>query len=447
MAARGISVAGLVLMALSIVAADALAASDPRFSAPVFVVDDLVVGGLVADDFNRDGNQDLAVADYDSGSRSRILVFRGAGDGGFRKRVAYRIGRSPVDMATADFNGDGWLDIVTVSDHAGGFVTVLLNDGTGRFGRKDRFRSGPPSELDGVAVADVNRDGLVDLTIRGFDYLVVRLNDGAGNFRLTERFAPVGPFDLGDVNADGKLDLFTMEDFKEFAIRLGNGDGTFGAAQRYVTSDSDIMSVTVADLNHDGRSDLAIANEFNLVSVFLADADGTLAAPGRYRLGMSAGGPHDVVLADFNGDTHLDMIATSGNTYPPRILRARGDGTFRKSRRFHGGAHTGNSAVADFNNDGRLDIALEELGMYTVEAYLNWTGLRAAPCAVPDVRRSPLRVARRNLRRSGCRPGRVRFRFSEKVRRGGVISQRPARGAVLPSHGRVRLRVSHGPSR
>jgi hypothetical protein len=74
MAARGISVAALVLMGLSIVAANALAASDPRFSAPVFVVDDLVVGGLVAGDFNRDGNQDLAVADYDFGSRS---VWRG----------------------------------------------------------------------------------------------------------------------------------------------------------------------------------------------------------------------------------------------------------------------------------------------------------------------------------------------------------------------------------
>jgi hypothetical protein len=55
-------------------AANALAASDPRFSAPVFVVDDLVVGGLVAGDFNRDGNQDLAVADYDFGSR---FVWRG----------------------------------------------------------------------------------------------------------------------------------------------------------------------------------------------------------------------------------------------------------------------------------------------------------------------------------------------------------------------------------
>src|SRR5262245_6795099 len=119
-----------------------------------------------------------------------------------------------------------------------------------------------------------------------------------------------------DFNGDGKLDLAVANQTSNtVGILLGNGDGTFQAAQNYSTG-SGPRSVAVGDFNADGKLDLVTANAGNL-SVLPGNGDGTFQAPASIGIGSS---PLSVAVGDFNADGKLDLTATShvtsiGNCY------------------------------------------------------------------------------------------------------------------------------------
>ena len=98
------------------------------------------------------------------------------------------------------------------------------------------------------------------------------------------------------------------------------------------------------------------------------------------------------------------------------------------------------AAIGDLNGDGRPDLVTADRDTDTVSVLTNALGL----CAVQDVRRNTFLVARRTLARAHCRVGTVRRVYSNTVRRGRVISQRPKAYTVLPSGGRVNLVLSRG---
>jgi hypothetical protein len=163
-----------------------------------------------------------------------------------------------------------------------------------------------------------------------------------------------------------------------------------------------------------------------------------------------------VLAADFDRDGHFD-IATPGNG-GASVRRGRGDGTLlalRTGAPRPYGLITQGGAVADFNGDGRPDVAVNEAcaGAECAEfepdrafVYLNWSGQPAPPCVVPPVEWTDLRLpgVRRVRRRAGCRVGHVRYRYSRRVSKGRVIDQSPEHDVVLDSHGRVDLVVSSG---
>src|SRR5438445_2732 len=111
-------------------------------------------------DFNRDGIQDLAVANYDSATVSVLL---GNGDGTFRAGPTVAVGTGPHCVAVGDFNRDGVQDLA-VANYASNTVQVLLGNGDGTF-RAPRtvVEGGGPAF---VAVGDFNRDGMQDLAVR-----------------------------------------------------------------------------------------------------------------------------------------------------------------------------------------------------------------------------------------------------------------------------------------
>jgi hypothetical protein len=122
---------------------------------------------------------------------------------------------------------------------------------------------------------------------------------------------------------------------------------------------------------------------------------------------------------------------------------ARGDGTFDKPHYIPWLFGEG-GAVADFNLDGRPDLAFGATDNNWTKVFLNWTGMAQPPCVVVDVTHFSLREAKQYLRYGNCRLGRVRHVSSRKVRKKHVISQRPRAGVVLPSASRVDLVVSRG---
>jgi hypothetical protein len=417
----------------------ALAAQAPaaaRFSAPVTADTGDTPGPVVAADFNADGKPDLATADIGG-----VSVLLGRGDGGFGTRAKLHAG-SPSDLASADVNGDGAPDLVTVDGEAGGPIIVFLNDGSGRFRRDRVYRA----RVYALEAADLNGDGLVDLAgarLSGRHDFAVLMGTGGGRFGPVRRFTgdPEGAFDiaLGDVNLDGKLDAASVTFSGRVAIRLGNGDGTFARERAFHISEN-LRGVTVADLNRDGKPDLVTANgDSEDVTVMLGKGDATFGPRARYAM---TDGPETVVVADFDGDGNVDLAAS--NVYgSPAVAYGRGDGAFGEPQSILWDSALG-ADVADFNLDGRPDLAFGVVERFYADVFLNWTGLPAPPCVGLDVTSLTLRQASKQIVDGGCRVGTVTRRFARRVRKGRVIKQSQPSGAVLPSRTPIDLVVSRG---
>jgi hypothetical protein len=129
------------------------------------------------------------------------------------------------------------------------------------------------------------------------------------------------------------------------------------------------------DFAGNGRSDLAVLNGTDNVSVFLANSDATLQKPVQYPIGIN---PTSIAIADINGDGKLDIVV--GNDGNPKIsqfgdvgiLLGNGNGTFRKAIHVNvGSIFPSRIVVADFNSDGKPDIALiSKIGGPTLRIFI-----------------------------------------------------------------------------
>src|SRR5262249_49509012 len=151
------------------------------------------------------------------------------------------------------------------------------------------------------------------------------------------------------------------------SVLLANGDGTFHTQRDFATGALPV-AVQVADLNGDGKPDLVVVNQvclFNAtsctagsVSVLLGNGDGTFQSHVDYPVGVT---PMSVVVADFNGDGKLDLAVTNANLglgSTISILTGKGDGTFNPHVDQMVVPEPGPIVAADFNHDGKIDLAV-----------------------------------------------------------------------------------------
>ena len=293
--------------------------------------------GTVTGDFNSDGRLDLVAGDG---------LLLGRGDGTFLPpRVIGPDGISPRVVVSGDFNSDGRLDLVfytgpasTWEDEAAATTIhsmLGVGDGTFTVSWVDSPSPGRVRMLGVTVVADFNRDGRADLAATdGTGGLVVFLGQGDGTFQSSRRTATgedTAYVVVGDFNRDGLLDIASA-----FSIALGQGDGTFISRVRHPAADLRnefgapiaLIVSAAADFDGDGHLDLAGA-PFSLppflkeVWVLPGKGDGSMSAPVHYAVGMW---PQGAVAADFDGDGRMDL-ASSGpmsNTLSLLLSRAAG---------------------------------------------------------------------------------------------------------------------------
>jgi hypothetical protein len=189
-------------------------------------------GYVAVADFNRDGKMDFAT--------SANLWALGNGDGTFQTPMPFVAG-APVggftSLAVGDMNGDGWPDLVLTSYNLS-TIYVLLNNQHGGFTQSSIYTCQIPFTIEcnpaGIALADVNGDGNLDVIISesSLGGVVVYLGDGKGGLTekqaLTDALNAPGPAVVADLNGDGIPDIGLME-AGTLGIFLGNGDGTFQA--------------------------------------------------------------------------------------------------------------------------------------------------------------------------------------------------------------------------
>jgi len=216
-----------------------------------------------------------------------------------------------------------------------------------------------------IAVADFNGDGKSDLAVANAFSASVSILLGRGDDTFTPGTTiqtagePIAVA-AGDFNGDGKVDL-AVADFVNnvVGVFIGSGNGTF-SSNGSISAGVAPIDVGIADLNGDGKLDLVVVNGSRgstigqTVTVLLGNGNGSFGTPIAYATGPS---PYQVVIADFNGDGKPDLAVASADSNAVWIHLGRGDGTFAAAVGYGAGAYPDALAFGDFNGDGKLDLA------------------------------------------------------------------------------------------
>ncbi len=277
------------------------------------------VYGIALGDFNRDGQQDLALAHM----TNVVSILAGNGDGTFQPGATYPIVAVPRAIVAGDFNEDGLEDVAVVhrdpfGDFYPGHVSVLLGRGDGTLEPAQLYSAGRSPE--GLTLGDFNGDGHVDVAARGSDGIAVLTGVGDGSFFSTVLTTlPYSTAMAGaDFNGDGRGDLavtyppVTPFSWSQGQILWGNENGTFTPGPGFFTLRGEALSIATADFNADGRLDLTVGVRGDgenpgyppTVLLYLGRGDGTFEANERL---LAMGWPRRMLADDLDGDGRLDL--------------------------------------------------------------------------------------------------------------------------------------------
>jgi hypothetical protein len=341
---------------------------------------------VVPADVNNDGYVDLVCANFGfrlgnafgsgGGTGTTLSVFTNGGGGNLGLSATLTVGLEPAGIAAADVNGDGAVDLISanVGDNT---LTVLTNDGKGGFTLAGTFPVGHAPTF--VAAADVNGDGSVDLISANYgdSTLTVLTNNGHGSFKLSATLA-VGSepncIAAVDINGDGKVDLVCANSGDNTLQMLtNNGRGVFTRSAT-VGVVAGAAWVIGTDVDHDGTVDLVAASAVALgstLTVLTNDGRGHFSLKSTTSVSGSAG---MVVAADMNSDGKVDLICpNNGNGIQgsATVLTNDGHGNFTVNTTIPIGIagtenHPNFVTTADFSGDGNPDIAVSCYGAATI---------------------------------------------------------------------------------
>ena len=332
--------------------------------------------GLAYRDLNHDGNVDMVSANTSSPNNT-VAVQLGNGDGTFDPVVNF-VTNVPFlmrNVAIGDINGDGHQDIVVPAGNAEPVVSVLLGNGDGTFAAGVVYPMGA-SHTGEIVVRDFNNDGRADVVgaTGAMGVIMVRLGQADGTLGAASSYAAggsTGEITAGDLNGDGWLDVVTTIgigiQFRGVAVLLGNGAGGFSLLATFSSAPLDVgaSGVTLADFNNDGFLDLATshATPSNVVAVRLGTGDGFFGPQSTFGTGGD-GTPNTIAAGDVNGDGNIDVAISNHNfgAHTNGILLGLGNGAFSFVTLVATAGAAGYISLADLNNDGVADLSLAESG-------------------------------------------------------------------------------------
>ena len=317
-------------------------------------------------DFNNDGIPDLVVGNNQGSGGYGISVLLGKGDGRFQNALNAAKGIGAFAMAVGDFNGDGKLDVAVAGYIATeqNVIQILLGKGDGTFTTGQTITLPINDAASSLTTADFNGDGKLDLALASQTLLLYK---GAGNGTFTQAASitvgaqnPLVQVRVGDFNADGKPDLSVSDYYNLYAL-FNKGNFTF--TQVKVASAPDGIVGVPTDVNQDGFTDLLVSYYTcsNIKGaacpnweVFLGSAAGTFKKSASMNLGSDTSF-YGVTAADVNGDGINDIVGLG--SYDLMVFFGNPDGSFQSTPFLVPNSGLSDLVAADFNRDGKIDFA------------------------------------------------------------------------------------------
>lgn len=273
-------------------------------------------------------------------------------------------GPAPRGSATADFNSDGKPDIVTILDFTQGNILLTTGDGDGTFTEAGELAGTAGTQ--GLDAGDVNGDGNADVIAATTSAVQIRYGNGAGGFTAGPSYSQTlgGQVEprLLDLDGDGDLDI-AAPTFTAIQTLLNNGSGVFTVGPTtQVPGTGAISAIAPARLNADSKADLFAVDGFTGTAFALKSTNGGSFAVSR-GLYMSGLVPEDAAAIDLNGDGYDDLATIGSFSFSLTTALTNGQGAFTSivGRSTFGGPGPTSLTAADFNADGKTDLAVSWL--------------------------------------------------------------------------------------
>jgi hypothetical protein len=287
---------------------------------------------VVAGDFDEDGDQDLATANCGNTPDppqtpvpSSVSILFNNGDRTFKPHQDYPLPACPDSIGRLIASPESLFSLIV--SYGGSNITLLMNDGLGQF--SERTIAGPAgSQIRGVSAADYNGDGLDDIVaIMNGNSVVIFYQNADGSFQVpTTIFSKTATLIAANTvgfNATGRPDLmvpFSSSTESGVILLANNGGGSFTATKLNVDPRyTDIgHKAAEGDLQGTGLHSVVLpvaystaTSLFSAFAVFTQQAKGAWNGP-IYLAGDNFGTASAAVVADFNGDSRLDIAGAGG---------------------------------------------------------------------------------------------------------------------------------------
>lgn len=272
--------------------------------------------GMDVADINGDGNIDIAVANHET---SYVTLLVGDGKGNFKPSpqspFTINIKPHPHVVRLNDLDGDNKVDLIVDSRTNEGLL-VLKGLANGSFKTPGKIINAGGDPYRGFAVRDFNGDGYLDLVTPNQRDIGIVSNTGKNNlsFSLNKLAQSESPFavELAEMNGDGKVDLVIATNGRLITVIPGDGHGNFLKDKKIViTASSGAKQIAIGDINGDGIEDALVSNWSGKLIAILGSKTTIETVSFEH---SKIPNPWGIALVDLNQDGQSDFIVADGDS-------------------------------------------------------------------------------------------------------------------------------------